>query len=121
MSRSREMRTERIERTELDRIIIEKEERELLIDDRRKEKVKDAYDEDECECDCRKIWKGYKSCLDFTYIGIRNCFISVRNGIYCCIGGCCFPIKERFCNCCDNIDKELNPYKDPHYNPYDYL
>lgn len=38
-----------------------------------------------------------------------------------CFAFCCYPIKERCSTCFDNCDTDLNPYKNPNYNPYDYL
>jgi hypothetical protein len=96
---------------------IEKEEKERLI----KETQREEGEEECCQCSFKEAWRSYKTCLEFTYITIRKFCIAVKNAIYNCTGACCFPIKERFCNCCDNIDRDLNPYKNPYYNPYDHL
>jgi hypothetical protein len=114
------MRGHRHRKAERERFIVEKEETKRLIDEKEIVKEDLSFHEDEC-CSCREAWKAYKSCLELSYIGTRKFCISVKNAIYNCFGACCFPIKERCCNCCDEIDKDLNPYKNPNYNPYDYL
>jgi hypothetical protein len=102
---------------------IDEEERQNLV--KREEKGQDQIEEDEeeycCNCSYKKIWKGYKACLEFTAISIVTTLISIKNCICNCLGCCFFPIKERICQHCDDVDKDLNPYKNPNYNPYDYL
>ena len=104
-------------RHEKERIIIENDENKRLI------KEREVDEEEECEHDddCKKNWSGYKACVEFTYLSTCSCLSCIINGIARCIGFFCFPIKERFCNCCDDIDRDLNPYKNPNYNPYDHL
>ena len=114
------MRSHNKRQNERDRLVLEKEEKEKLIKETQAEDA--TLNEDECcQCSFKEAWKSYKTCLEFTYITIRKVCIAVKNAIYNCVGACCFPIKERFCNCCDNIDRDLNPYKNPNYNPYDHL
>lgn len=103
----------------------EKKEEKIVIDEEKKRLIvdkKETYEDDnECTCSCRDLWNCIKSCCDNTYICIRTVVISIKKCVSACFGYFCFPIKERFCNCCDNIDRDLNPYKNPHYNPYDHL
>ena len=96
---------------------IEKEEKQTLIEER--EIITEIKEEQGCSC--KECCSGYKACLDSTFLGTRACIITVRKAICACLGTCFFPIKERCCNCCDDIDKDLNPYKNPNYNPYDHL
>jgi hypothetical protein len=100
-----------------EKIYIDREEKQTLIEEREtitEYKETTSFSFQNC-CSC------YKGFLDCTFIGVRICFISVRNAICSCLGTCFFPIKERCCNCCDDVDKNLNPYKNPTYNPYDHL
>lgn len=99
-------------------LIKEEEEKKRLVIS---EHTAEGEEEEGCNCSCKKMWKGYKGCIEFTFFGIYSGFRCFFNSIYLCCGFFFFPIKERFCNCCDNVDKDLNPYKDPNYNPYDYL
>ncbi len=101
-----------------EKIIFEREEKERLIDE--KETVHIEQDE-EASCSCKKTMRGINSCVNSIFMGIYSCFRFIIKGIYSCFGVCCFPIKERCCNCCDNIDTDLNPYKNPNYNPYDFI
>ena len=50
-------------------------------------------------------------------MSIRCVGLTISN----CFGFCCYPIKERLNNCCDGCDTDLNPYKNPNFNPYDHL
>ena len=78
-------------------------------------------DDEDCNYSYKKIWRGYKGCVEFSFMGVYSCFKGIKNGIYNCVGCCFYPIKERLCNCCDNVHSDLNPYANPNYNPYDHL
>lgn len=54
-------------------------------------------------------------------LGLKTIFSFFGRGVNGCCGVCCYPVKERLANNCEQVDRELNPYKDPNYNPYDYL
>lgn len=97
--------------------LVDREAKETLI----KERESTSETEDDSSCTCKDCTNGYKSCLFSTFINYRICVSNVKKTIYSCIGGCFYPIKERCCNCCDNVDRDLNPYKDANYNPYDHL
>lgn len=113
------------------RIKYEKEEKVKLItnteENERIDEVDEEYEETKLENEtacshcCRKFWGGYKACLEATIIGVYKCIIGVKNGICNCLGCIFYPIKQRFCDCCDDVDKDLNPFKNPNYNPYDHL
>jgi hypothetical protein len=78
--------------------------------------------EDEgCKCECRKMWKDYKGCVSFSWLATVAFFRFLGRGVNRCFGACCYPIKERCYNSCDKCDGDLNPYKNPNYNPYDNL
>jgi|LauGreDrversion4_2_1035121.scaffolds.fasta_scaffold1651177_2 hypothetical protein len=98
-----------------EKIFIDREEKVTLIEER--ETISENNEIIPSQNCCTRC----KGCLDSTFIGVRFCYISIRNAICNCFGTCFFPIKERCCNCCDDIDKNLNPYKNPTYNPYDHL
>ena len=70
---------------------------------------------------CSKCWNGYCGCIVWCCKGIYNCCVGIKNCFVSCCSFCWYPCKERCCNCCDNCDKDLHPYKDPQHNPYDYL
>ncbi len=70
---------------------------------------------------CKKAWLVYVSCLEASIMGVYNCIVGIKNGICSCLGCLCYPIKQRFCDCCEDVDKDLNPYKNPNYNPYDHI
>jgi hypothetical protein len=79
------------------------------------------YSEEECTCSCRKTWKCCKSGIEYVCLTLLSVITGVRKCISSCIGCFCYPIKERCCNCCDNVDRDLNPYKNPNWDPYDHL
>lgn len=60
------------------------------------------------------------SCMPIKY-GIKAIYNFITKGIGGCFGVCYYPVKERIAKQCDEADRDLNPYKDPNYNPYDYL
>ncbi len=102
----------------------EKEE-EITLLKRTKEKDEIEEDiiiekEDDRNC-CEKLWDGYRGCIHGIYKCIYSVCVGVKNCLYNCCGCCCYPIKERFNTCCENVDQDLNPYKNPNYNPYDKL
>lgn len=110
-------------RHQKERVILDDENRRLIKEREIDEEEECEHDSDDC-CegyDSKKNWKGYKSCVEFTYLSTCQCLKFIKKSISNCIGFFCFPIKERLCNCCDDIDKDLNPYKNPNYNPYDHL
>lgn len=108
----KEEKVKLIKRTEEDEIIDEVDEYE---DDNNREK------QSGCAYCCKKMWIGYIACLEGSIMGVYNCIVGIKNGICNCLGCLCYPIKQRFCDCCEDVDKDLNPFKNPNYNPYDHL
>jgi hypothetical protein len=103
-----------------------KEERRRLIKNEEKNgevdgNLETVQEEEVCDCSCKKMWKSYKSCIEFSCLGFFALCTCFKKTLYNCCGFCFFPIKERFSTCCDNVDTDLNPYKNPNYNPYDHL
>ena len=79
-------------------------------------------DEDgESKCTCKQCCNNYKSCISFSWLATVAFFTFIGSTIHRCIGDCCYPIKERCIDSCNKCDGELNPYKDPNYNPYDNM
>jgi hypothetical protein len=96
-------------------------EKHIFKDDDVNSEATEKEDDEGCKCNCRKCWKDYKGCMSFSWLATIACFKFLGNGVNRCVGACCYPIKERCYNSCDKCDGDLNPYKNPNYNPYDNL
>ena len=80
----------------------------------------DDDEEDDKGC-CTKCCDAYCGCIMCIGKAIYNCCLAIKNCCVACNSAWWYPCKERCCNCCDNCDKDMHPYKDPHHNPYDYI
>jgi hypothetical protein len=108
----------------------EKEEKVRLITHTEGDKIEEVEEDAEvskmenetgCSYYWKKVWRGYVACIEATITGVYSCLVGTKNGICNCLGCIFYPIKQRLCDCCDDVDKDLNPFKNPNYNPYDHL
>jgi hypothetical protein len=88
-----------------------------------KEEEKDSSSDEENKgkCSCTKCCQDYRGCVSLSCMAGIAFFAFIGSTLHRCFGACCYPIKERCIGSCDGCDRELNPYKDQNYNPYDHL